>query len=116
MSAQDRAAELLAELDAKAQKNVADVRARAADIKSRLESGMLNLNSQDGVQAVTSSDDVPPDLNWDLETEAAAEAAPPPEEAAAELEDFRITAPEPVESFKDELDVATDELGIPLGD
>ena len=115
MSSQDRAAELLADLDSKAEKNLADIRARAADIKSRLESGMLNLNSQDGAQAVASSDDVPADLNWDLETEAAAEAAPPAE-AAAELEDFRITAPHPVESFKDELDVATDELGIPLGD
>ena len=116
MSAQDRAAELLADLDAKAQKNVADIRARAADIKSRLDSGMLNLNAQDGTQAVGPSDDMPPDLNWDLETEAAAETAAPPAEAAAELEDFRITAPEPVESFNDELDVATDELGIPLGD
>ncbi|MGH7660327.1 MAG: hypothetical protein ACRENA_05325 [Vulcanimicrobiaceae bacterium] len=116
MSAQDRAAELLADLEAKAQSNLDAVRSRAAEIKSRLDSGMLNLQSQ-GSQGVASADDVPADLNWDLETEAAAETsgareAPP----AEELEDFRITAPEPATSFKDELDVATDELGIPLGD
>lgn len=116
MSAQDRAAELLAELEAKAESNLADIRARAADIKSRLDSGMLNLHSQDGAQVVASPDDAAAELNWDLETEAAAETAEPAAESAAELEDFRITAPHPVESFKDELDVATDELGIPLGD
>jgi hypothetical protein len=114
MSAQDRAAELLAELDEKAQNNLADVRSRAAEIKSRLDSGMLNLQSQ-GAQAAAPSEDVPAELNWDLETEAAAEngSVGAPEEP---LEDFRITAPEPATSFKDELDVATDELGIPLGD
>jgi hypothetical protein len=116
MSAQDQAAELVAQLDAKAQSNLEAIRARAAEIKSRLESGMLNLQSQDAQTAV-SSDEVPAELNWDLETEAAAESVEAPPAASGEsLEDFRITAPEPVKSFKDELDVATDELGIPLGD
>lgn len=116
MGAQDRAAELLAELEAKAQSNIADIRARAADIKSRLDSGMLNLQSEDSGAQAASPDDVPADLNWDLETEAAAESAPqaPPDDLPGE--DFRITAPAPATSFKDELDVATDELGIPLGD
>ncbi len=116
MSAQDRLAELLAELDAKAESSLAAIRARAAEIKSRLESGMLNLQAADA-QPAASSGDVPADLNWDLEAEAAAETnAPASSDTAEPLEDFRITAPEPVESFKDELDVATDELGIPLGD
>lgn len=118
MSAQDRAAELLADLEGKADDSIAALRAKAADVKSRLEAGMLNLQSA-GTNSVASHSDPAVDLNWDLEAEAAApepqaqeaiEPEPPP------LDDIRFTAPEPASSFKDELDVATDELGIPLGD
>jgi len=58
-------------------------------------------------------------LNWDLEAEANAESQAKVEPALADeppLDDIRFTAPEPAQSFKDELDVATDEFGIPLGD
>ena len=117
MSADDRAAELLADLDSKADAAIAAVREKAQDVKSRLESGVMNLQSQGSAVPMSHVDETVPELNWDLEAEAAAET--PPEAPAPPLEsdeDFRITAPEPVASFKDELDVATDELGIPLGD
>ena len=116
MSVDDRAAELLADLETKADAAIAAVREKAQNVKSRLESGVMNLQSQGSAVPASLGDEAVPELNWDLEAEAAAETppeAPPPLESD---EDFRITAPEPVASFKDELDVATDELGIPLGD
>ena len=115
MSVDDRAAELLADLETKADAAIAAVREKAQNVKSRLESGVMNLQSQGSAVPASLGDEAVPELNWDLEAEAAAET--PPEAAPLESdEDFRITAPEPVASFKDELDVATDELGIPLGD
>src|SRR5579875_2531498 len=113
MSAEDRASELLAELERKAEAGIAAVRERTQQIKAKLEDGVLNLQSSGPQPGVVHHDPVV-DLNWDLETEAAAESQPEAASLASEqeppLEDFRITAPEPASSFKDELDVATDEF------
>lgn len=121
MSAQDRAAELLAQIEAKADESINSLRERAASVREKLEQGMLNLQStapQSSASAPTTGHPEA-ELNWDLETEANAESQASAEPVAAEeppLDDIRFTAPEPAQSFKDELDVATDEFGIPLGD
>jgi hypothetical protein len=114
MSAQELAAQTLAELQAKADEHLAALRERAADAKEKLKLGLLNVQSKATASELISEAPPPADLNWDLETEAAAESTPASE--ASLEEDFRTIAPEPPPSFSDELDVATDELGIPLGD
>lgn len=122
MSPQDQAAQALAELESKVEAGLAAVRERSAEAKSKLESGMLNLQSRAelspiAAEAVGAAAEA--DLNWDLESDGlgsvdtVTEEAPPPEPA---FDDFSLSAPEPPLSFKDELDVATDEDGIPLGD
>jgi len=115
MSAQDRAAELLADLEGRANDAIEAIRARSTEIKSRLEEGMLNLQAQGSSAPVVHAAEPIADLDWDLDAAAAATPAQPEVEEMPG-EDFRITAPAPVSSFQDELDVATDELGIPLGD
>jgi hypothetical protein len=115
MSAQDQAAQALADLESKVEAGIAAVRARSAEAKSKLEHGMLNLQSRSELSHVAAEAVEAADLNWDLEGEAAASDMPDvPAEPA--LDDFSSAAPEPPLSFKDELDVATDEDGIPLGD
>ncbi|HEY1728774.1 MAG TPA: hypothetical protein VGG22_10400 [Candidatus Baltobacteraceae bacterium] len=114
MSTEDQAAQALADLESKVEASVAAVRARAAEAKSKLERGVLNLQSHSETSAVAAEAADGAELNWDLE-ESSAEA-PPLEEAPPPLDDFSLAAPEPPLSFKDELDVATDEDGIPLGD
>ena len=123
MSAQDRASELLAQIEAKADESINAIRERAAALREQLEQGMLNLQSSGPQQSAASpaQSGAEADLNWDLEAEANAEHQAPVEPALAEEpppsdDDLRFTAPEPAQSFKDELDVATDEFGIPLGD
>jgi hypothetical protein len=112
MSAQDHATQALADLESKIEAGLAAVRARSADAKSKLEHGVLNMqNSAELTPIAAEASDVASELNWDLETEAAAEAVAEPS-----LDGFATAAPEPPLSFKDELDVATDEDGIPLGD
>ena len=114
MSADDQAAQALADLENKVEASVAAVRARSAEAKSKLERGMLNLQAHSELSSVAAESVAASDLNWDLEAEASVEA--PPIEEAPPLDDFSLAAPEPPLSFKDELDVATDEDGIPLGD
>ena len=119
MSPQDAAAQALAELESKIDAGLKAVRSRSAEAKSKLEHGVLNLQNRAELSpvAVEASDAAAmesADLNWDLETEAAAEAVSFGE--AAPLDDFASLAPEPPASFKDELDVAVDEEGIPLGE
>lgn len=122
MSAQDRASELLAHIEAKAEESIAAIRERAAAVREQLEAGMLNLQPAGPAQSGSASSQSAPEaeLNWDLEAEANAEAqadaAPAIVADEPPLDDIRYTAPEPAQSFKDELDVATDEFGIPLGD
>ena len=115
MSTDDQAAQALADLEGKVEASLAAVRARAAEAKSKLEHGMLNLQSRSELSPAAAESAEAADLNWDLESEPAIEAEPPPVEVAA-FDDFSLAAPEPPLSFKDELDVATDEDGIPLGD
>ena len=112
MSAQDPAAQALAELESKIDAGLAAVRARAAEAKSKLEHGVLNLQNRAELSPIAAEASEASELNWDLETEAAAEMASEP----AFEDDFSAAAPEPPASFKDELDVAVDEEGIPLGD
>lgn len=114
MSAQDMAAQMLADLESKVEAGLSAVRTRSAEAKAKLEHGVLNLqNSTELTPLAAEAQNVAGDLSWDLETEAAAESAVP---ADPLLDDFPSAAPEPPLSFKDELDVATDEDGIPLGD
>lgn len=115
MSTEDQAAKALADLESKVEASVAAVRARAAEAKSKLEHGVLNLQSRAELSSVAAESGEAADLNWDLESEAVPEAAPALAEEPA-FDDFSLAAPEPPLSFKDELDVATDEDGIPLGD
>jgi len=115
MSTEDQAAQALADLEMKVEASLAAVRARAAEAKSKLESGMLNLQSHSELSPVAAEAAGAAELNWDLEAEASP-APPLYEEAPPPLDDFSLAAPEPPLSFKDELDVATDEDGIPLGD
>jgi hypothetical protein len=114
MSAEDQAAQALADLESKVEASLAAVRARAAEAKTKLERGVLNLQTHSELSAVAAEAVGAADLNWDLEADASGEA--PPIEEAPPLDDFSLAAPEPPLSFKDELDVATDEDGIPLGD
>ena len=115
MSAHDPAAQALADLESKIDAGLAAVRARSAEAKSKLEHGVLNLQNRAELSPVAAeaSEAAAPELSWDLETEAAAEAVSGED---APIEDFTSLAPEPPASFKDELDVAVDEEGIPLGD
>lgn len=115
MSSNDPASQALADLENKVEESLAAVRARSAEAKSKLEHGMLNLQSHSELSSLAEEASNAADLNWDLEAEASAETLPPLE-AAPPLDDFSLAAPEPPLSFKDELDVATDEDGIPLGD
>jgi hypothetical protein len=115
MSAEDQAAQALADLEKKVEASLAAVRARSAEAKSKLEHGVLNLQTHSELSAVAAEAMGAADLNWDLEADASGEA-PPLEEAPPPIDDFSLAAPEPPLSFKDELDVATDEDGIPLGD
>jgi len=114
MSAEEQAAQALADLESKVEASLTAVRARSAEAKSKLEHGMLNLQAHSELTSVAAEAVEAADLNWDLESEASAEALPPAQEAS--VDDFSLAAPEPPVSFKDELDVATDEDGIPLGD
>jgi hypothetical protein len=114
MSTDDQAAQALADLENKVEESLAAVRARSAEAKSKLEGGMMNLQSRSELSSVAAESAEAADLNWDLESETVTEEAPPAE--AAPFDDFSLAAPEPPLSFKDELDVATDEDGIPLGD
>jgi hypothetical protein len=114
MGNDDQAAQALADLERKVEASLAAVRARAAEAKSKLERGVLNLQSHAELSAVAAESAAAADLNWDLEPDAAPEAPPPVE--GQPFDDFSLAAPEPPLSFKDELDVATDEDGIPLGD
>ena len=122
MSPQDQAAQALADLESKVEASLAAVRSRAAEAKSKLDHGMLNLRSRSELSSVAAEATEASELNWDLESDGGASAlsaepsfaeSPPPEPA---FDDFSLSAPEPPLSFKDELDVATDEDGIPLGD
>jgi hypothetical protein len=119
MSSQDQAAQALADLESKVEAGLAAVRARAAEAKSKLERGVLNLRTHAELSPVAAEAAGAADLNWDLESDGSPSAepsfaeSPPPEPA---FDDFSLSAPEPPLSFKDELDVATDEDGIPLGD
>ncbi|MGA3038014.1 MAG: hypothetical protein ABSE64_11100 [Vulcanimicrobiaceae bacterium] len=115
MSAEDQAAQALADLESKVEASLAAVRARSAEAKSKLERGVLNLQTHSELSSVAAEAVGAADLNWDLEAADASGEAPPIEEAPP-LDDFSLSAPEPPLSFKDELDVATDEDGIPLGD
>jgi hypothetical protein len=115
MSTEDQAAQALADLESKVEASIAAVRERSAEAKSKLERGVLNLQSHSELSAVAAEAADGAELNWDLEDEPLA-VAPPLEEAPPPLDDFSLAAPEPPLSFKDELDVATDEDGIPLGD
>ncbi|MBV8723186.1 MAG: hypothetical protein JO277_13630 [Candidatus Eremiobacteraeota bacterium] len=111
MSSQELASQALADLESKINAGLTAVRTRSAEAKSKLEHGVLNLQNRSELSPVAAeAQDAAGDLNWDLETEAAAESAEPA------MDDFQSAAPEPLVSFKDELDVATDEDGIPLGD
>ncbi len=114
MSSDDEVTKALADLESKVEASLAAVRARSAEAKSKLEHGMLNLQSRSELSPLAAESAEAADLNWDLESEPAAETEPPPPEPA--FDDFSLAAPEPPLSFKDELDVATDEDGIPLGD
>jgi hypothetical protein len=122
MSSQDQAAQALADLESKVEASLAAVRARAAEAKSKLEQGMLNLSSRSELSPIAAEAADAAELNWDMDSDVATNGvstepsfaeAPPPEPA---FDDFSLSAPEPPLSFKDELDVATDEDGIPLGD
>lgn len=111
MTTQELAAQALADLESKIDAGLAAVRARSAEAKTKLEHGVLNLQNRAELSRVAAAAQDAADLNWDLESEAAAEAAGEPS-----LDGLQSAAPEPPVSFKDELDVATDEDGIPLGD
>jgi hypothetical protein len=119
MSSQDQVAQALADLESKVEASLAAVRSRAAEAKSKLDHGLLNLRSHAELSPVAAEAAEAAELNWDMDSDGAASAepsfaeAPPPEPA---FDDFSLSAPEPPLSFKDELDVATDEDGIPLGD
>ena len=114
MSAEDIAAQALADLEGKLNAGIAAVRTRSAEAKSKLEHGVLNLRNHAELSPVAAEASEAAELNWDLESEAAAEAAT--EGAEGSTGEFLAAAPEPPASFKDELDVAVDEEGIPLGD
>ena len=115
MSADNLAQQLLADIAAKAEAGQATVRRKATDAKTRLEQGMLNLQAQTVERANTEFNEPTDEMAWDLE------AADSPAETgdgailASSFDDFSA-APEPPVSFKDELDVATDDDGIPLGE
>lgn len=74
LSAGDLAAQTLAELEGKVDAGVQAVRARAAEAKARLESGMLNLRSQTDRASEPSRNGFA-EPSWDLESEAAADVA-----------------------------------------
>jgi hypothetical protein len=113
MSTDQMATELLERLDAKAEADLEEIRRRGADLKSRLEQGLLNVRPDSAPAAMldTGTDTVdapPPDLSWEFEPEL--DASGP---------DFRQMPAESLSfdgEFKEELDVATDSDGIPLGD
>jgi hypothetical protein len=74
LSARDLAVQALAELEGKLDAGVEAVRARAAEAKARLDSGMLNLRSQtNGASEPSRNGATEP--SWDLESAAAADAA-----------------------------------------
>jgi hypothetical protein len=122
MSSQDQAAQALADLESKVEASLEAVRSRAAEAKSKLDHGLLNLRSRSELSPIAAEASDAAELNWDMDSNDSAGVitaepsfaeAPPPEPA---FDDFSLSAPEPPLSFKDELDVATDEDGIPLGD
>ncbi len=80
MGTDDQAAKALADLESKVEASLAAVRARAAEAKSKLEHGMLNLQSRSELSPLAAESAEAADLNWDLESEAVTEAAPPPAE------------------------------------
>ncbi|MBV8601651.1 MAG: hypothetical protein JO359_08840 [Candidatus Eremiobacteraeota bacterium] len=111
MTSSEMAAQALAELESKAEADIAALRARSDEIKSRLEEGMLNLRSR-GDEPAPGPASVEPlgegasdDLSWGFD---------PGMEVGSD--EFGAAPPPEVLSFKDELDVATDDDGIPLGD
>ncbi|MBV8074363.1 MAG: hypothetical protein JO140_02955 [Candidatus Eremiobacteraeota bacterium] len=113
MNSNELAAQALAALEAKADADLASLRARSEDVKSRLEQGMLNLRSRGeesafpdaSADAASGNGSAQGDLSWGFD---------PGMEVGGD--EFGAAPPPEVLSFKDELDVATDDDGIPLGD
>ena len=133
---EDLAAQALADLEAKAESQIAAIRAKATEARTRLEQGMLNLESR-AVETPAAEDAhaaVPPDLAWEfdpnLEGGADEFGATPPDSLSFGDEvvkpDGVTQAPkdsfadEPIDQFGSEfggeLHIATDDDGIPLGD
>jgi hypothetical protein len=102
------AVQALAELEGKLDAGVEAVRARTAEAKARLDSGMLNLRSQTDRSSEPSRNGAA-EPSWDLESAAASDAA------TVERLDGLAATPLDMQSFDDgEFDAGSDEFeGIP---